>query len=102
MGKASFANDLEAESTRSRKSSRKDAKAAKESDCHFDQREKSFLDPSHFLRDDTPGVSLGDFAPLRHCSGHAWREKLRDFPSALPRWNSVMKIASHESRKNLK
>jgi hypothetical protein len=94
MGKASFANDLEAESTRSRKSSRKDAKAAKESDCHFDQREKSFLDPSHFLRDDTPGVSLGDFAP--------WREKLRDFPSALPRWNSVMKIASHEYRKNLK
>ena len=28
-------------------------------------RESTFLDPSHFVRDDTPGVSLGDFAPSR-------------------------------------
>ena len=31
-------------------------------------REKSFLDPSHLVRDDTPGVSLGALAP--------WREQL--------------------------
>src|SRR3989304_1346289 len=29
--------------------SRKDAKAAKEKRCHFERREKSFLDPSHSL-----------------------------------------------------
>jgi hypothetical protein len=29
--------------------SRKGAKAAKKSYCHFDRREKSFLDPSHSL-----------------------------------------------------
>jgi hypothetical protein len=66
---------------------------AKESDCHFDQREKSFLDPSHFVRDDPPGVSLGDFAPCR--------EKVRDFFAALPRGRSGMKISSHQTRKNL-
>jgi hypothetical protein len=45
--------------------SRKDAKAAKENGCHFDQGEKSFLDPSHSLGMTRIGMSLGDFAPWR-------------------------------------
>ena len=35
--------------TKIRNVSRKGAKAAKKAYCHFDRREKSFLDPSHSL-----------------------------------------------------
>jgi hypothetical protein len=52
-------------------------------DCHFERREKSFLDPSHFVRDDTPRVSLGDFAP--------WREEFSNdiLPSYASIWPAI-------------
>ena len=39
--------------------------------CHFDRREKSFLDPSHYARDDRPCLSLGDLARVDFCFGEA-------------------------------
>jgi hypothetical protein len=39
--------------------SRQDAKAQRKTLCHFDRREKSFLDPSHSLGMTGQGLSLG-------------------------------------------
>ena len=48
--------------------SRQDAKAQSDTRCHFDRREKSFLDPSHSLGMTDLGPSLGVFASLRESS----------------------------------
>ncbi len=47
---------------------RRDAKAQRKLHCHFDRREKSFLDPSHSLGMTGIGLPLGVFAPLREPS----------------------------------
>jgi len=54
--------------------SRKDAPLpgrgqAKAARCHFDRREKSFLDPSHSLGMTDRGPSLGDLAGANPCLG---------------------------------
>jgi hypothetical protein len=55
--------------SKARNISRKGAKTAKEEFCHFDRREKSFLDLSH---------SLGMTGLARHVAFLAsWRESLR-------------------------
>ena len=51
--------------TKIRNVSRKGAKAAKKAYCHFDRREKSFLDPSHLL---------GMAGLARHLA--SWREQI--------------------------
>jgi hypothetical protein len=48
--------------------SRQDAKAQRSALCHFDRREKSFLDPSRSLGMMGFGSSLGAFASLRESS----------------------------------
>jgi hypothetical protein len=81
MGRACYTNDPKAERTRSRKSSRKDAKDAKFGD-HGRNHSYEFS-----------ASTLGGFAP--------WREKLRDLVTALPGQDFVMKVASPKARKNL-
>jgi hypothetical protein len=55
------------QSDKSKMLSRQDAKHAKKDCCHFDQREKSFLDPSHSL-----GMTGLGPSPLRLCASHSF------------------------------
>jgi len=57
--------------------------------CHFDRREKSFLDPSHSLGMTASACHLANFASLRHGSGHALRESsFFQFPPPKVDWIS--------------